>query len=174
MAENTSDVSTESNLSAVKLKRRQHARKILSDDEASNGDYRAVVTNMVKHKSFPMPPKQKNKNNIQQCIQKNSASTSASALTKKSDKQLKNTETEQVVENILTFDNNMGKMVLHDSCTNTNITKRSSESESEMSSQIMQLIQESEKENIDVSSHIYTRSKQNTASEKHCNICKST
>lgn len=33
MAENTSDISTDSDPNVIKLKRRRHARKILSDDE---------------------------------------------------------------------------------------------------------------------------------------------
>lgn len=55
MAEDTSDLSTDSDPNVSKLKRRRHARKILSDvEEGSENDSEACTK--VHLPPFPMPP----------------------------------------------------------------------------------------------------------------------
>lgn len=178
MAENTSDISTESDLDIAKLKRRKHARKILSnDEEESSGNNDEVFTKT--YLPLPMPPQ------VRYGTKKNSASTSASSIKQTYDRQRstayvretqktageKNEPLEKFVGNISgSQTSTTEKMVLYD--LNINNDQRSSESESEIISHIMKPIQQKRQENIDVSSHLYARSKQDTVFEKHCNSCK--
>jgi len=166
-------ISTSASFSKQTYNRQQNTLTILGDDQEKSNGINDKVTEIYFLFSKSSQVTYSNKKNITTSVSSSKQTCDRQRSITPARETQKTSEENEAIKKLVTDISNSQSitenMMLYDSDKNNN--QHSSESKNEIISQIREL--QEKQENINISSHINARSKQDTISKQHCNSCKS-